>query len=94
MTRPAPYDHYEPRGTDLEIVPGVYRVVGTGEPPTLLRITDEEDRRRATGEIVRVSREEIAAGFEPTENPDVGIDPIGTLRNLASGAVWSVRRFF
>jgi hypothetical protein len=92
VREPAPYDHYEPRGTDPDVALGVYRVVGTDDPIAFLRVTDRDGRRRATGEVVRVSREDLAEGFEPTANPDTGIDPIGTLRNLASGVAWSVRR--
>jgi hypothetical protein len=94
MTQPTPYDHYEPHGTAPGIAPGVYRVVGTGNPVALLRVTDGEGKRRATGEVIRVPRADLAAGFEPTENPDTGIDPIGAARNLASGVVWSMRRLF
>ena len=94
MSEPEPYDHYEPRGTAPGIAPGVYRVVGTGNPVALLRVTDGEGKRRATGEVIRVPQADLATGFEPTENPDTGIDPIGAARNLASGVAWSVRRLF
>lgn len=91
MSEPAPYDHYEARSS-ADIAPGVYRVVGTGERVALLRVTDAEGRRRATGELVRVPRDELAAGFEPARNPDRGFDPVRTARNAASGLFWSVRR--
>lgn len=94
MPDPSPSDHYEARpDADAAVAPGVYRVVGTDEPVALLRITDGEGKRRATGEVVRVSRDDLSAVFERTQNPDAGIDPVRSLRNLASGVVWSVRRF-
>lgn len=93
MSKPAPYDHYE-TGPGTEFAPGVYRVVGSGDPVTLLKVTDPQGRRRATGAIVHASRAELAAEFEPAGNPDAGFDPVRLVRNLASGVVWSVRRFF
>jgi hypothetical protein len=82
VTEPAPYDHYRPSdGED-----GVYRVVGTGEPVVLLRVTDADGRRRNTGELRRVSREELAA-FERVENPDSGFRPM----QVVDGMVEEVR---
>ena len=84
-------DHVRP--IDGSHAPGVYRVVGTTERVTLLRVTGADDRRAHTGEITRVSPERLDASFEPAADPDAGFSPVSSLRNLASGLYWSVRQF-
>lgn len=71
----------------------VYRVVGTADGVTLLRVTDPEGRRRYPGELVRLAPETLRASFEPTENPDEGLALRHRCRTMVSGAYWSVRRF-
>lgn len=67
-----PYDHY--RATEnADVRPGVYRVVGTGDPIALLRITDADGNRTTTGQVETVSRETFADQFEEAANPDAGI---------------------
>jgi len=81
-------DHYRP--SDDTHAPGTYRVVGTADGFTLLRITDEDGTRESTGEIVHV---DDLAGFSSTSDPDAGIHPLHEIRNLLQGLYWSVRRF-
>lgn len=65
---------------------GRYRVVGTSaERLTLLRVTDETDRRAHTGAIVHVEREELD-NFETAEPP---ADDGGAF----DGIYWSLRTF-
>jgi len=58
---------------------------------TLLRVADERDRRRHTGETIRVDREVLAEQFEHADDPDAGFAPLRWLRGLVQGLVWSVR---
>lgn len=77
-----PYDHV--RATDQSpVAPGVYRVVGTGDPVTLVRVADDDGRRRNTGEVVSVPAATLSASFDPAENPDRGF----AVRNLLSPLV-------
>jgi len=71
MSRPELYDHYRPTETaDIDAAP-VFRVVGTDDDQvTLLRITDEQGNREATGDLRHVSYERLDSAFEPTGNPD------------------------
>lgn len=64
--RPAVYDHYRPRGDDAP----VFRVVRADGPVALLRLTDDEGNREATGDLRHVDRDELDAAFEPAGNPD------------------------
>ncbi|MBP1988271.1 hypothetical protein [Halolamina salifodinae] len=64
---PAVYDHYRPRGDDGP----VYRVVGVdANRATLLRLTDDEGNREATGDLRYVDRDELDTAFHPADNPD------------------------
>lgn len=81
-------DHVRPVGENHPS--GIYRVVGTGDPVALLRVTDADDRRRATGELLSVPRDALS-GFEPAANPDAGFRPVAWLRGLLSGTYWEVR---
>ena len=71
MTGPEPFDHVQ-AGESGSIPAGVYRVVGTSEQLTLLRVGDADGRRVRTGEIVRVSRS-VYTNFGAAENPDTGV---------------------
>lgn len=70
----------------------VYRVVGTGAPLRLLRVTDGDRGRVSTGELRSVDRERLAEGFEPAANPDEGPNPVRAVVNAAQGVYWGVRR--
>jgi hypothetical protein len=82
-------DHYQSGDTSV-----VYRVVGTTDGITLLRVTDADGRRAYTGDLRRVSEGELDAAFEPAEDPDAGVSPVGSLRNLLQGMYWEVRKLF
>lgn len=76
-------DHLRP--TTDNYAAGVYRVVGTDpERVTLLRVTDADDRRVHTGEVIRVDRTDLD-GFtgadEPSDNRGVTV------------VYWSLRAF-
>lgn len=83
-------DHY--RLTEGRGAEGVYRVVGTDGAVTLLRVTDAEGRRAHTGELRRVSREELGTAFEPAADPDGGLSALRAVRNLLQGMYWEVRK--
>lgn len=91
-------EHYRPArdggGPEQPAPPGVYRVVGTGDPVALLRVGDADGRRVTTGEVVRVDHVALDASFERADDPDAGIHPIRGLANAASGFYWQFRRFF
>jgi hypothetical protein len=70
MGGPTVYDHYRP--TNGTTPPGVYRVVGTGEEVTLLRVADENGRRVHSGVVESVRRERVESAFVPATNPDAG----------------------
>lgn len=72
MSDPQVYDHYRPAGADY--ADGVYRVVGTGPPLTLVLVADADGNRINSGTVVRVPADEFD-GFEPAENPDQGFRP-------------------
>ena len=83
----SPYEHLRRADADA-----VYRVVGESRGTvTLLRVTDERGRRRATGEVVTLEHSTVEAEFERAPNPDAGIRPVAWLRNLVSGLVWELR---
>ena len=88
---PSVGDHLRP--VDDAHPAGVYRVVGAGDPLALLRVTDEHDRRRATGDLVSVPRASLS-GFEPAADPDAGFVPTAWVRGLLSGAYWELRMVF
>jgi hypothetical protein len=92
-TNPRPGDHYRPtaEATRATAEHGVYRVVGRGDPVTLLRVGDRDGRRRHTGETIRVDREVLASQFEPADDPGAGFSPTRWLRGQVQGLVWSVR---
>lgn len=75
---PAVYDHVRPiaegeNGNRTGPAGPVYRVVGVerGEA-TLLRITDADGTREATGDIRHVPLDRLQQEFIPAENPDGG----------------------
>lgn len=84
--------HFRPT-TDAH-PPGVYRVVGTGDPVALLRVTDADGRRSHTGHLERVPQTDLTDDFEPADDPDAGIDPIAALRNALQGLYWQFRTVF
>jgi len=84
-------DHYRPAGDDYP--PGVYRVVGTPDDVTLLRVADGDGRREHTGELRRVPPSVLAEAFDPAADPDAGISPVGAVRNALQGLYWQFRRF-
>jgi hypothetical protein len=88
---PEIHAHYRP--TDDQYRDGVYRVVGTGDPVALLRVTDD-GRRANTGHLEHVAHDDLDAHFEPVDDPDSGIDPVGALTNALQGMYWQVRKFF
>jgi hypothetical protein len=85
-------EHYRPVDNDHQ--PGVYRVVGTGDPVVLLRVADRDGRRRHRGVVLRVAAADLERAFEPADDPDAGLSPVGAARNAVSGLYWSVRRLF
>lgn len=90
----SPYDHLQATEA-ADVPPGVYRVVGAGEDcVTLLCVTDADGRRANTGHVERVDRETVDRAFDPAENPDSGLDPIGAVTGVAKGLYWSVRGLF
>jgi len=84
--------HYRP--TTDTYPAGVYRVVGTGDPVALLRVTDADGRRQHTGHLLRVPEQDFPDHFEPASDPDAGFDPIRGLTNAVQGLYWQVRKFF
>jgi hypothetical protein len=72
MSDPQPYDHYRP--TDADYADGVYRVVGTGDPVTMVVVADADGNRINPGTVAHVSTDRLD-GFEPAENPDEGFQP-------------------
>lgn len=83
--------HYRPIAEDYP--PGVYRVVGTGDPVALLRVTDADGRRRHTGHLERVPQSELDDYFEQASDPDAGLDPIRGITNALQGMYWQIRKF-
>ena len=90
---PAAYDHLRPTDPDRSGVdPGIYRVVGTGDPVALLRVGDADGRRVNSGDVVAVERDRLD-GFEPADNPD-GNRPTGErLAGVLDSLAWQVRAF-
>lgn len=62
------------------------------ETVTLLRVGDARGRRVNTGEIVRVTHEELD-GFEVAENPDGDFSLVGALVSAPETTCWSVLSF-
>lgn len=85
--------HYRPSGdaTGDLASPGVYRVVGAGDPVALLRVADADGRRVHSGELRTVDASTVDADFEPATDPDAGLAPVRGLRNYVSGLYWLVR---
>jgi hypothetical protein len=85
------YDHLRP--VEADYPEGVYRVVGTTTAGvTMLRVTDADGRRAATGDLVTVGAGDLE-GFEPAENPD-GNRPLGAaVASRLKMTYWSVRAF-
>lgn len=91
MTPPSVYDHY--RAPESGYTDGVYRVVGTDEETvTLLRVGDPDGRRVNTGELLRVTYDELD-GFEGVENPDRNPSVAGAFASALKTAYWSVWSF-
>ncbi|WP_435362143.1 hypothetical protein [Haloarchaeobius sp. DFWS5] len=75
--------------------PGIYRVVGTTvDAVTLLRLTDGDDRRIASGELASVSPERLETAFEPAGNPDDEFRAMETLRGFGNWVYWEVHMVF
>ena len=83
-------EHYRP--TDGDHTPGVYRVVGTTDGVTLLRVGDADERRVHTGDIRYVDTSTLESEFEAATDPDAGLSPTVALRDAAQALYWSVRR--
>lgn len=65
---PSVYDHYRPATGDSDTS---YRVVGAGDDRvTLLRLTDADGTREATGELRYVARDDLAREFVAAADPD------------------------
>ncbi|WP_197428449.1 hypothetical protein [Halapricum sp. CBA1109] len=83
---PAVSDHLRP--TDADVPDGVYRVVGTTDGVTLLRVGDADGRRVVTGEVRTVPD---ATGFEAAENP-AGNRSLGrTVAGVPQTLYWQLR---
>lgn len=87
-----PGDHYRPTADAYD--PGIYRVVGTGTEVALLRVTDGDGTRAHTGEVVYVPADRLDSAFEPADDPDAGLSPVGLVTNALQGLYWQVRKFF
>jgi hypothetical protein len=74
------------------VEPGVYRVVGTGDPVALLRVGTERGRRVNSGVVVRVAREDLAT-FESAANPDGNRPPSELVTGALSDLGWQLRAF-
>ena len=74
------------------VEPGVYRVVGAGDPAALLRVGTADARRVNAGVVVRVAREDLAA-FEPAANPDGNRPPGELVTGALSDLGWQLRAF-
>ncbi|MEF8881302.1 MAG: hypothetical protein V5A34_02100 [Halapricum sp.] len=90
MTDPDVYDHFRP--TEVDVPEGTYRVVGTSEAITLLRVGDADGRRVHTGEVVTVDREALD-GFEPAENPTDDRSIGAILTSVPRTFYWQLRAF-
>ncbi|MFC7080530.1 hypothetical protein [Halorussus caseinilyticus] len=91
-------EHYRPtddaRDADGErLVPGVYRVVGSGDDVALLRVADARGRRAHTGELRHVAPATLSEAFERAADPGEA-SPLAAVRNALSGLYWSVRQSF
>jgi hypothetical protein len=68
---PTVYDHY--RLTEGPDAGAVFRVVGVNaadDRVTLLRVTDTDGNREATGDLRHVSHDRLDRAFAPADNPD------------------------
>ncbi|WP_053948873.1 hypothetical protein [Halolamina sediminis] len=66
---PAVYDHY--RLTEGADAGAAFRVVGVDEKRvTLLRVTDTDGNRAATGDLRHVAHDRLGPAFAPANNPD------------------------
>ena len=83
--------HYRPVSGDHD--PGIYRVVGTTDGVTLLRVADADARRVHTGETYHVEVSTLESEFEPAHDPDDSLSLATAVRNATQGVYWSVRRF-
>ena len=74
---PRVYDHV--RLTDGEDADCVFRVVGVDagddDRVTLLRVTDADGNRQATGDLRHVTHERLDRAFAPADNPDPRFEP-------------------
>jgi len=86
------YDHLRPTGPEAGVDPGVYRVVGAGDPLALLRVGDANGRRVNSGEVVAVGRNALAA-FESADNPDGNRPPSELVVGALSSLGWQLRAF-
>ncbi len=74
---------------DAPLRAGVYRVVGTPEGALVcLRVGDENGRREATGEVVRVAVADASA-LEPASEPRSAA--VDALANVLQGPYWVLR---
>ncbi|MFB6091426.1 MAG: hypothetical protein ABEK02_00270 [Haloquadratum sp.] len=90
MQRPAVGDHLRPENAPCP--DGIYRVVGTGDEVTLLRVADATGRRTHTGEVIAVAVAELD-GFDRAPNPDGDRPPLATLASTLRMGYWSARAF-
>lgn len=91
MPTPDVYDHLQPGGVDYPN--GIYRVVGGDEEVvTLLLVADTDGRRVNTGEVTRVTKDELE-GFTPAENPDGNRQLDAAVRSKLGVVYWSIRVF-
>ncbi|ADB61279.1 hypothetical protein Htur_2401 [Haloterrigena turkmenica DSM 5511] len=91
MPSPSVFDHVWLTDTDHST--GIYRVVGTSdETVTALRVSDADGRRRHTGELVTVSRDELATA-EPAENPDGNRSLSVAVVSQLKMSYWMLRAF-
>jgi hypothetical protein len=81
---PAVYDHFRPVGDGETDDDGpVYRVVGVvDDDATLLRVTDAEGSREATGDLRHVPVDRLSREYAAATNPDSGWEPIEYLAAL------------
>lgn len=90
MSEPSVYDHYRP--TDTPYADGIYRVVGTDDGVTLLRVADAGGRRVNTGELLTADADAFE-GFVPAANPDDDRSMGAVVASTVEAAYWSVRVF-
>jgi hypothetical protein len=87
----ATYSHVRPND-DVDVDPGVYRVVGaTDGRVTLLLVADDDGRRSHAGTVVHVDAATVAGSFEAATNPDGGFSPSRLVRSMAQSLYWQAR---